>query len=86
MKPFDPLLNTGLRLGVVSLLIKLKSASFVYLKNELNATQGNLSVQLEKLQQGGILKSIRALKESILKPIAPLPKRELTLLKRMSKT
>ncbi len=56
MKPFDPLLNTGLRLGVMSLLIKLKSASFVYLKNELNATQGNLSVQLEKLQQGGYIK------------------------------
>ena len=51
MEPFDPLLNTGLRLGVMSLLIKLKSASFVYLKKELNATQGNLSVQLEKHKQ-----------------------------------
>ena len=56
MKPFDPLLNTGLRLGVMSLLIKLESASFVYLKKELNATQGNLSIQLEKLQQGGYIK------------------------------
>ena len=55
MKPFDPLLNIGLRFGVMSLLIKLKSASFVYLKKELNATQGNLSVQLEKLQQGGYI-------------------------------
>ncbi len=55
MKPFDPLLNVGLRFGVMSLLIKLKSASFVYLKKELNATQGNLSVQLEKLQQGGYI-------------------------------
>jgi len=35
----------------MSLLIKLKSASFVYLKEQLNATQGNLSVQLKKLKE-----------------------------------
>ncbi len=51
MKPLDPLLTTPLRLGAVSLLIKLKSASFVYLKEQLNATQGNLSVQLNKLKE-----------------------------------
>ena len=50
MKPLDPLLTAPLRLGAMSLLIKLKSASFVYLKEQLNATQGNLSVQLNKLK------------------------------------
>jgi len=50
LKPLDPLLTTPLRLGAMSLLIKLKSASFVYLKEQLNATQGNLSVQLNKLK------------------------------------
>ena len=50
MKPLDPLLTTPLRLGAISLLIKLKSASFVYLKEQLNATQGNLSMQLNKLK------------------------------------
>jgi len=32
-------------------LIKMKSCSFVRLKEELNATQGNLSVQLNKLKE-----------------------------------
>ena len=50
MKALDPLLTTPLRLGAMSLLIKIKSASFVWLKHELNATQGNLSVQLNKLK------------------------------------
>jgi len=50
LKPLGPLLTTPLRLGAMSLLIKLKSASFVYLKEQLNATQGNLSVQLKKLK------------------------------------
>lgn len=50
MNPLDPLLTTPLRLGIMSLLIKFKVVSFVYLKNQLKATQGNLSVQLNKLK------------------------------------
>ena len=56
MKPLDSLLTTPLRLGVMSLLIKLKSASFVYLKEQLNATQGNLSVQLNKLKDADYIR------------------------------
>ena len=56
MKPLDSLLTTPLRLGAMSLLIKLKSASFVYLKEELNATQGNLSVQLNKLKDADYIR------------------------------
>ncbi|MDA8917506.1 transcriptional regulator [Flavobacteriaceae bacterium] len=51
MKSLDPLLTTPLRLGAMSLLIKMKTASFVRLKEELMATQGNLSVQLNKLKE-----------------------------------
>tara|TARA_B110000977_G_C10678385_1_gene338532 strand:+ start:102 stop:296 length:195 start_codon:yes stop_codon:yes gene_type:complete len=50
LKPLDPLLTSPLRLGVLSLLIKLNSASLLYLKEQLNAMQGNLSVQLNKLK------------------------------------
>ena len=50
MKPIDPLLTTPLRLGAMSLLTILKSASFVYLKEQLKSTQGKLSVQLNKLK------------------------------------
>ena len=62
MNPLDPLLSSGLRLGVMSVLIKLKSASFVYLKNELGSTQGNLSVQLDKLHQSGYIKISKGFK------------------------
>ena len=55
MKALDPLLTTPLRLGAMSLLIKMKSASFVWLKAELKATQGNLSVQLNKLKEAGYI-------------------------------
>lgn len=51
MIPLNPLLTSPLRLGAISLLIKVKSASFKYLKEELDATQGNLSVQLKKLKE-----------------------------------
>ncbi|MDB4609278.1 transcriptional regulator [Flavobacteriaceae bacterium] len=51
MIPLNPLLTSPLRLGAMSLLIKVKSASFKYLKEKLDATQGNLSVQLKKLKE-----------------------------------
>ena len=50
----------------MSLLIKLKSASFVYLKEQLNATQGNLSVQLNKLKDADYISVENALRVIIL--------------------
>jgi len=54
-KPLDPLLHSELRLAVMSILIDAGSADFVYLKAETGATSGNLSVQLDKLQQAGYI-------------------------------
>ena len=54
-KPLDPLLHSELRLAVMSILIGVDSADFVYLKSETGATSGNLSVQLDKLQQAGYI-------------------------------
>jgi len=51
----DPLLHSQLRLAVVSLLIGLQSAEFNYLKEETQATAGNLSVQLDKLSKAGYI-------------------------------
>lgn len=47
----DPVLNTPIRLAIVSILIKVKQADFVYLMEMTNATQGNLSHQLKKLKE-----------------------------------
>ena len=53
MKPLDPLLHSQLPLAVMSLLMNLDEADFVYIKLQTQATAGNLSVQLEKLAEAG---------------------------------
>jgi len=47
----DPVLNTPVRLAVVSVLIKMKQADFNYLLEITQTTQGNLSHQLKKLKE-----------------------------------
>lgn len=61
-KPLDPLLNSELRLAVMSLLIALKQAEFGLLKEKTGATAGNLSVQLQKLQDAGYLEITKSFK------------------------
>lgn len=47
----DPVLNTPVRLAIVSMLIKLKEADFGYLMERTETTQGNLSHSLKKLEE-----------------------------------
>lgn len=54
-KPLDPLLNTELRLAVMSLLITAEKAEFNFLKEKTGATAGNLSIQLQKLKDAGYI-------------------------------
>lgn len=51
----DPLLHSQLRLAVMSLLISVESADFVYIKEQTESTAGNLSVQLDKLSTAGYI-------------------------------
>ncbi len=55
MKELDPLLHSQLRLAVMSVLMNLAEADFVYLKEKTGATAGNLSVQLDKLSAAGYI-------------------------------
>jgi DNA-binding transcriptional ArsR family regulator len=48
-KELDPVLNSSVRLAVVSVLIKVKQADFNTLLDITQTTQGNLSHQLKKL-------------------------------------
>ena len=52
LKPLDPLLHSELRLAVMSILVSVEQADFVFLRNRTGATAGNLSVQIDKLQKG----------------------------------
>lgn len=49
LKELDPLLHSQLRLAVISILMSVDEADFVYLKEKTEATAGNLSVQIDKL-------------------------------------
>ncbi|MDR1602040.1 MAG: transcriptional regulator [Tannerella sp.] len=51
----DPLLHSQLRLAVMSLLLSVDEADFVYLRTETGATSGNLSVQIDKLNEAGYI-------------------------------
>lgn len=54
-KELDPLLHSQLRLAVMSILLSVEEADFVYLKEKTNATAGNLSVQIDKLNEAGYI-------------------------------
>lgn len=49
MKDLNPLLHSQLRLAIMSILMNVEEADFVYLKEKTEATSGNISVQLDKL-------------------------------------
>lgn len=54
-KKLDPLLHSELRLAVMSVLVDLEEADFVYLRKATGATAGNLSVQIDKLTTAGYI-------------------------------
>ncbi len=47
------MLLSQVRLGVISVLVTRKKATFSDLKSLLNLTQGNLTIHLQKLEEGG---------------------------------
>jgi DNA-binding transcriptional ArsR family regulator len=60
----DPILHSQLRLAVMSLLISVKEAEFIFLKEKTNATAGNLSVQIQKLKEAGYIDVIKQFKDN----------------------
>jgi len=63
-KDLDPILHSQLRLAVMSLLISVKEAEFIFLKEKTNATAGNLSVQIQKLKEAGYIEVIKQFKDN----------------------
>lgn len=55
MKELNPLLHSQLRLAVMSILMNVEEADFVYLREKTESTAGNLSVQLDKLSSAGYI-------------------------------
>lgn len=55
MKELNPLLHSQLRLAIMSILMSVEEADFVYLKEKTESTAGNLSVQIDKLSSAGYI-------------------------------
>ena len=55
LRELNPLLHSELRLAIMSILVSVESADFVFLREQTGATAGNLSVQIDKLQQAGYI-------------------------------
>jgi DNA-binding MarR family transcriptional regulator len=51
----DDLIHSRIRLAVMALLITVDEADFVFIKEKVNATDGNLSVHLKKLEDAGYI-------------------------------
>ncbi|SHM43016.1 Winged helix DNA-binding domain-containing protein [Chitinophaga jiangningensis] len=58
----DPVLNTPVRLAIVSVLVKIKQADFNYLMEVTQTTQGNLSQQIKKLSEARYIEVIKTFK------------------------
>lgn len=55
IEKIDELIHGRLRLGIMTYLANAESASFTELRDALSATQGNLSIQLRKLEDAGFI-------------------------------
>ena len=56
----DDMIHSRLRLGIMAHLAAAKAASFTELKTRLKAADGNLSVQLRKLEEAGYVEIEKA--------------------------
>lgn len=54
-KELNPLLHSELRLAIMSILLGVEEADFVFIREQTGATAGNLSVQIDKLQKAGYI-------------------------------
>ena len=63
-KNLDPILHSQLRLAAISILISVKEAEFTFIKEQTNATAGNLSVQLNKLKEAGYIEITKQFKNN----------------------
>jgi len=51
----DKLIHEPARLAVISILDTVEKADFLYLQRATGLTKGNLSVHLQKLEEGGLI-------------------------------
>lgn len=50
-KQLDEIIHSRIRLAIMAVLISVEEAEFNFLKEQVNTTDGNLSVHLKKLEE-----------------------------------
>lgn len=55
LKELNPIIHSQLRLAIMTILLSVDEADFNYLKEQTQATSGNISVQMEKLSSAGYI-------------------------------
>ncbi len=63
-KDLDPILHSQLRLSIVSTLMSVNEVNFNFIKETTNATSGNISIQIKKLQEAGYIKVKKSFKNN----------------------
>ena len=61
-KELNPLLHSELRLAVMSILLGVEEADFVFIREQTGASAGNLSVQIDKLEKAGYIEGEKTFK------------------------
>ncbi|MBI9068760.1 MAG: transcriptional regulator [Salinivirgaceae bacterium] len=60
----NPILHSQLRLAIISLLVKNKAMEFTEIRAATNATAGNLSVQIKKLEAAEYITVLKSFKNN----------------------
>jgi len=63
-KPLNPLIHSPLRLSIIALLANVESADFNYIKEVTEATNGNISIQIQKLKEADYVSVTKTFKNN----------------------
>lgn len=51
----DEIIHSRIRLAIMAILVSVDEAEFTFLRDKINATDGNISVHLKKLEEAGYI-------------------------------
>ncbi len=60
----NAVIHSPLRLAIMNILVGVKEADFVFLKEKTGATVGNLSIQIGKLKKAGFIQVIKQFRDN----------------------
>jgi DNA-binding MarR family transcriptional regulator len=58
-KQLDEVIHSRVRLAVMAVLVNVEEAQFTYLRDKVNATDGNLSANLRTLETAGYISTTK---------------------------